>query len=168
MVLVVLNIITGIFVNDAVEMAAMDRDLMSQTEMQKTTSLFAELQALFLEVDLNKSGTLTIEEFEQCMSRLETQAFLSALGLDVSDAAGIFALLDVDGNEELEVEEFVMGCMHIKGVANTVDMQMLMRENKRQMKKWTKVQHRTGQQLAHLEARVMEVLAHFTSRTKSL
>ena len=38
-------------------------------------------------------------------------------------------------SEELEIDEFVMGCMHLRGEAKTVDMVTLMRENKRMMKK---------------------------------
>jgi len=161
MVLGVLNIVTGIFVNDAVEMAQMDRDLLSQTEIQRKNGLFGELRALFAELDQDNSGTLTFDEFENCMQQLETQAYLQGLGLDVSNVKGVFALLDVDGSEELEIEEFVMGCMHFKGLAKTVDMATLIRENKRIMKRWVLASNGTAQRLAQLEVGVREVLSHF-------
>merc|ERR1712048_1361977 len=152
MVLVVLNIVTGIFVNDAVEMAQLDRDLASQAEMERTRAVLKELQKLFTELDENQSGGITKDEFEARMQNNETRHFFSALGLDVSNANEVFNLMDVDGGGELEIDEFVIGCMQLKGGAKAVDMESLMRENRRLMKRWNKDTQSLRHQVSRLEA----------------
>merc|ERR1712136_450074 len=44
---------------------------------------------------------------------------LSVLGLQITDAIALFKILDVDGSKEVEIDEFVMGCMRLKGPTQT-------------------------------------------------
>ena len=48
-----------------------------------------------------------------------------ALGLDVSDAIGVFQVLDADENDVLEIDEFVMGCKPSRGTASALDLMHL-------------------------------------------
>lgn len=136
MMLVVLNIVTGIFVSDAIEMAQNDRDLSAQTELEKNRIRFQDLHWLFKSLDTDQSGRLTLQELEVCTLMPDVTALFDALALDVSDATRFFKLLDVDGSGELEIDEFVMGCMNLKGHGKTVSMETFLNENKKMMKKW--------------------------------
>jgi len=135
MILALMNIVTGIFLADALDIAAMDKDVLCQGELEKKQKYMESLKSVFESLDKDGTNTLTKEEFTGYMEHPEIVALFSVLGLDVSDVIGFFEALDVDGSEELEIDEFVMGCMHLRGEAKTVDMVTLMRENKRMMKK---------------------------------
>merc|ERR1712226_461394 len=86
----------------------------------------------------DQSGRLTLHELEACSLMPEVTALCNALELDVSDATRFFKLLDVDNSGELEIDEFVMGCMNLRG-GKTVSMETLLNENKRMMKKWASI-----------------------------
>merc|ERR1719284_1070246 len=63
MMLAVLNIITGIFVTDAVEMAASDRDIMMLAEQEMKLDQVKKLRQLFEHFGSDQSS-VTLEEFE--------------------------------------------------------------------------------------------------------
>jgi len=65
MTLAALNVVAGIFVNDAIEMAQMDRDIMIHAEAERNKAMISELLELFIESDSDNSGTLTITELTE-------------------------------------------------------------------------------------------------------
>merc|ERR1712048_990371 len=138
MLLMVLNIVTGIFVTDAIQMAQNDRELSMQTKMENDEAKFKELKRLFSEIDADQSGRITAVDFEQLMEIPRVGAAFAALGLEISDPVSFFKLLDVDGSTELEIEEFVIGCMHMTGEAKAVSVNLLISENKRIMSRQAK------------------------------
>jgi len=156
MVLGVLNIITGIFVESATELSRLDRDLVTQAEQERTASYMKELRKLFLELDTDRNGTISLEEFEDFAARDEVQAYFSVLELDVRKASQVFSLLDVDGSNQIEIDEFVVGCMRLKGLAKGVDMESLMLENKRLMTRWSNHQKWTRRQFSAVEELMRE------------
>jgi len=149
-----LNIVTGIFVNDAVEMTQRDRDVILRLENEKRREAIQSLKNIFAELDTG-SGVLTLEDFSASLETPQMAALLSCLGLDVTDTVGLFEALDMDGSDGLDIKEFVKGCMQLRGQAKTVDMVTLMRENKRLMKKVTTSMSRN-------EAHLIDVRHHIT------
>jgi len=61
----------------------------------------------------------------------EVATFFSALGLDVSVAQALFVLLDVDSSNAVNIDEFVQGCLRLKGSARSIDVNMLLYENEK-------------------------------------
>lgn len=157
MFLAVLNVITGTFVNEAVEVAHKDRDLRSQSEAARQKTSLRQLQQLFAEIDKNDTGCIRLVEFEESLLREDVRAMLSNLDLDVSDAAMFFKLLDVEGTQRLDIEEFVMGCMRIKGMAKVVDVETLMYENRRFHKRFMRRQHHVAERMETLEREVSTI-----------
>lgn len=151
MVLGTLNIITGIFVESATELSRMDRDLVTQSEQERTAAYMKELQKIFYELDTNRSGTICLQEFEEFVKRDAVRAHFSVLELDVSKAEQVFRLLDTDGSNEIQIDEFVVGCMRLKGLAKGIDMEGLMLESKRMMTRLSTHQKWARRQLARME-----------------
>merc|ERR1712045_1068446 len=60
MMIMLLNIVTGIFVNEAVEMAQRDGTLATQSALDENKHLFDELKLLFHRIDANGSGNITL------------------------------------------------------------------------------------------------------------
>merc|ERR1719284_2065692 len=135
MLLAVLNIITGIFVTDAVEMAASDHDVMMQAEQEMKLDQVKKLRQLFDRFDTNEKSVLTLGDFESHIRDPEVQVILGMLGLDISEAPAFFKLLDVDKSGEVEIDEFVMGCLNLKGKTKMMDMEVAVQDTRRMVKK---------------------------------
>jgi len=58
------------------------------------------------------------------------QGYFSAFGLEASDVEMLFALLDTDNSGELDVGEFVDGCLRLKGDARSIDIHSIMHDLK--------------------------------------
>merc|ERR1712084_197461 len=54
----------------------------------------------------------------------------------VSDAQGVFKLLDVTGQGEVNIDEFVLSLMRFQGSARSVDVATLLYEGKRSEARW--------------------------------
>mmetsp|Transcript_108954 Transcript_108954/g.351773 ORF Transcript_108954/g.351773 Transcript_108954/m.351773 type:complete len:466 (-) Transcript_108954:4-1401(-) len=133
-----LNIMTATFVESAVQTAKLDRDLVIQDEMARKDSYMALLRNMFTEADTDGSGTLSWEEFSSHLQDNRILAYFAALELDISEARGLFRLLDTDESNMVNIDEFVLGCFRLKGQAKGIDMQTLMYENKKMMEAWLK------------------------------
>ena len=134
MIFGVLNILTGIFVDAALSAAQNDRDSIIEQEVSEKESTVGTLRMLFHKVDSDGSGFITSDEFTRLMEDEEIFSLLSHLGLKPSEASGLFKLLDDDHSGRVGIDEFVNGCVRLKGGAKAVDMVTLMFEHKKMMR----------------------------------
>jgi len=82
---------------------------------------------------VDKTGTLCWDEFQQYLKEEKIQAYFQSLDFDVSQARTLFKLLDRDNSDSVDINEFVLGCMKMKGHSRSVDVNMLMYETQRMM-----------------------------------
>merc|ERR1712136_236606 len=82
------------------------------------------LKELFDKISVDGGGTITLPEFETHLQKDEVRVVFQSLGLEVSDAVSFFRILDVDGSQELEIDEFVIGCCRYKGKTKTIDLEV--------------------------------------------
>merc|ERR1719482_528800 len=127
----VLNVMTGIFVEGATKAALNDRNTVIQDELSRRKSYVNDVKTIFMEADVDHSGKVSWEEFENHLQDERVRAFFSSLEIDIAEACGLFRLLDVDGNGDITAEEFISGCLRLKGSSKNVDMATLLYENKR-------------------------------------
>jgi len=130
-VLGVMNILTAIFVESASQVAAIDRDLVIQSELSRDSSTINEIKRIFYAADADRSGFITLQELEEQLTVPETLANLRVLGMDVSETLGLFQLLDMDEAGWVSIEEFVGGMMRVKGGAKGVQVATILYESKR-------------------------------------
>jgi len=123
-VLAMMNIITGIFVEGALQTAKEDKE----------SDLLVQLTNAFKKADIDGSGMLTWEEFSQQLSEPSMVKYFKALDIDTSEARGLFALLDTGNKGMIDVEAFAMGCLQLRGVAKSIDVASMMYFNKRMAK----------------------------------
>merc|ERR1712014_553303 len=102
--------------------------------MQQEGTFRKEIRAIFNKTQ--DDGGLTLEELKGHLNDEKTRLRLKALGLDVSEAHGLFRLLDTDDQGELDCDEFAIGCLRLRGQAKSLDTATLMYENKKMMKTW--------------------------------
>merc|ERR1712183_300760 len=82
-------------------------------------------------LDINQDGCLDKEEFARHLSQGKLKAYLSVLGLDITEAETFLKILSKAANDTpIEIEDFVDGCLRMKGGASSLDMQALLFEMK--------------------------------------
>lgn len=126
----VLNVVTGVFCQSAIESAAHDADMVVHAQLANKKMYVDKVKALFMDIDADNSGFITINEFEKYLLKDEVQAYFVSLDLDITDAWTLFKLLDADESNVVDIEEFVTGCLRLKGGAKAIDMAGMMFEIK--------------------------------------
>jgi len=143
MIFGMLNVLTGIFVDAAFQAMMNDRDNIIQTQLEEKQSLINLIREVFRDSDKDGSGQVTFAEFQTLLTNHEMVAYLSAMGIDSSEANGLFRLLDEDGSGSISIDEFITGFLRLKGSAKAVDMVMLLYENKKMIKKLNSIYKET-------------------------
>jgi len=134
-----LNVLTGIFVEQAMAAMVNDKDNMIQTALEERESLIQTIRNVFKDSDIDGSGYVTQQEMDVLLENPELQAYIKAIGIDSTEAKGLFVLLDDDASGTVCIDEFVTGFLRLKGGAKAVDMVTLMFENRKIFKKLNKV-----------------------------
>jgi len=133
----VLNVVTGVFCQSAIESAAHDKDMVVQAQLANKRLYTEQLQDLFSSIDANNRGHITFHMLEECLNDPNLQAYFDALGITSEDAWNLFTLLDENESNSLDIDEFVTGCLKLRGSARSIDSHMLMYESRWTMKKVT-------------------------------
>jgi len=126
----VLNVVIGTFVAAATEIAARDQEALVKYELREWQIYAERIRAFFQEADLDKSGTLSWEEFRAHLEAPKVRAIFQTLDLGLAQAHVLFDLLDMDESGSVSVEEFIDGCMRLRGQAKSIDLNMLLAMNK--------------------------------------
>eukprot|EP00931_Biecheleriopsis_adriatica_P048816 TRINITY_DN28209_c0_g1_i1.p1 TRINITY_DN28209_c0_g1~~TRINITY_DN28209_c0_g1_i1.p1 ORF type:complete len:177 (-),score=44.75 TRINITY_DN28209_c0_g1_i1:288-818(-) len=87
--------------------------------------------SIFRQIDTDKSGSITIGEFEKHFNDREVRGLFASLEIDAADAWTLFRALDVDGDNEVFAEEFLEGCMFMRGAAKSIDLASFRRDVKK-------------------------------------
>jgi len=123
-VLAMMNVVTGVFVDSAVQSSIKDQE----------RDLATRLREFYRKTDIDGSGRITWDEFEHTLKQKDAaEYFFQNIGINIVEAKSLFELLDVNDDGEVDGDEFVMGCMRLKGPAKSVDLVTLMYDNKRQL-----------------------------------
>jgi len=122
----VLNIITGVFVDNAVQTANSQREFLVEKEMEVKESYLTEMRSMFAEMDEDESGTISVDEITEFFEDDRMRFYFQVLGIDAADCGRLFKLLDEDGSGEVEIEEFLGGCLRLKGNARSIDVHGVM------------------------------------------
>jgi len=131
MVLALLNIVTGIFVNDSINVSQSDRDFKRITLTQKKSESIKVLCEIFKEIDADSSGAVSLHEFMAGVKKPDVRLTLESLGVDIPNAVRLFETLDVDDQMHLEIDEFVAACSALSVSATTIDMEMMKTQNRK-------------------------------------
>merc|ERR1712139_92876 len=69
---------------------------------------------------------ITIEEIQDHFSDIRVRTYFQVLGMDPDDIQRLFQLIDQDESGEVEVNEFLDGCLRLKGEARSIDLHTVM------------------------------------------
>jgi len=130
-----MNVLTGIFVENAMQFAQPDRENLALEKRKQQVQDSAELRRIFQELKASsgQSGDDTISktDFLNAMRQPRLRSLLHTLGLDIRDARIFFSML-VAANEggSVDIDQFVDGCMRLKGPATSIDLQSVMLQSR--------------------------------------
>ncbi|CAE8607549.1 unnamed protein product, partial [Polarella glacialis] len=149
-VFAVVNVVTGVFVENAMQVNAGDPEVVIHADTEKKQEYMDSMRKLFQEMDLDDSGALTVNEFDKSLrdERVRTY-FRCALNLDVDAARDIFQIVrngdrmkaDQDESMELNIDEFVNGCYNLQGGARQLDTKISLHEVRKLQKDMQEVLH---------------------------
>jgi len=148
----VLNVLTGLFVERACELSGLDRDLVVQSRMNREDAFLCEMKDIFEEADADGSGKISWEEFQDYLKKDEVRAYLATQQLDAYDARQLFNILHIGDEEEVGVEEFILGLTRVKGVAKSVDVVALLQETRQVSRKLRSFMSEVQEQIVALTA----------------
>jgi len=121
----VLNIVTGVFVDSAMQANHECRQVIIHEELDAKKEFLKDLRDLFHEMDQNGDGTITSEEFNHRLGDEKVIAYFKALKLDITDTQTLFQLLDTDESSEVDIQEFLEGCYALQGEARSIDTKIM-------------------------------------------
>merc|ERR1712176_1623498 len=86
-------------------------------------------------MDVGDTSTITFAEFEAHFRDEEARAFFESLEIEMGMVFDVFNLLDTDGGGTIDINEFVDGCLKLRGNARALDIARLECLTKRLEKK---------------------------------
>lgn len=129
-VFAVLNVVVGVFCQSAIQSASMDHENAVRLKLQEKLNFTRKIRTLFMDIDASRDGMLTYHELEAHLDDENVSAYFDSLGIDPSDSWDLFKLLDVDSSQSIDVEEFIEGCMRLRGPAKALQLAKIAHENK--------------------------------------
>eukprot|EP00930_Biecheleria_cincta_P095017 TRINITY_DN8689_c1_g1_i1.p1 TRINITY_DN8689_c1_g1~~TRINITY_DN8689_c1_g1_i1.p1 ORF type:complete len:551 (-),score=87.62 TRINITY_DN8689_c1_g1_i1:156-1808(-) len=120
------NVITGIFCQNAIEVFEADRDNMIEARLSEKGRLFDTLHDIFNEWDESGDGQVSREQFLKHLNDERIQALLASIDLDARKARELFDALDVQSDGHLDLDEFLHGCITMRGNAKALHIERLL------------------------------------------
>lgn len=112
-----LNVVTGVFVQSAMRAAKEDNDVY----------LVNHVRELFESTDTDGTGKITWEEFEDQLETKAMREYFKHIDIDISEAQGLFFLLDMDNSGTIDADEFLNGSLRLRGPAKAIEIALIMR-----------------------------------------
>eukprot|EP00931_Biecheleriopsis_adriatica_P030132 TRINITY_DN17784_c0_g1_i1.p1 TRINITY_DN17784_c0_g1~~TRINITY_DN17784_c0_g1_i1.p1 ORF type:complete len:618 (-),score=149.69 TRINITY_DN17784_c0_g1_i1:34-1860(-) len=143
----VLNIITGVFVDNATRNTTLDDDQMLLEEMESRKKWIEEIKVAFAKYDVDGSGEIEMDEFLVTIQDFTVQNLMKNLGVDLrgSKPESIFMLFDQDGDGSIQVNEFASAIQHMHGNARSLELARLMHQTKALRNKVDRIESMLGQ-----------------------
>jgi len=95
------------------------------TRMKIEKGLVQRLHDIFITFDSNNSGDMSREEFYELVDMPEMTALMTLLEIDTNDPELLFGMLDESKTDVLEHDDFVLGCLKLRGSAKRLTVQNL-------------------------------------------
>ena len=158
-----MSIMIGVVVENTLATANKDQNKLKAKRERDRKQVFSQLQEIFEMADVDGSGTLTIDEVEAAIQKPEIYNKLKMIDFPVDDPGQIFALLDYDESGELTTEEFITGCIRMKGPAKSKDLlvaQVGVDSMRKQYALFEQEMEKFQAKVAMLDATIRAVMSH--------
>mmetsp|Transcript_27340 Transcript_27340/g.51623 ORF Transcript_27340/g.51623 Transcript_27340/m.51623 type:complete len:196 (-) Transcript_27340:45-632(-) len=131
-VLCVMNIVTGVFVENCNKMTARDEDLVHMEQLEQRRQWYEEVKQMF-ESACQDSGCLSVKQFSDKLAEdVRLRAWMQKIGVQVEShsVSGLFQILDLDGDGQLDFDEFAIALQQVHGQARSIDVAKILHDTK--------------------------------------
>merc|ERR1711972_676074 len=90
----VLNVVTSVFVESAMQSSQHHKDLLIQENMLCKNIYMQHLREVFSQIDIDGSGEVSVEEMEFFLTDPKLKVYLESMDIYPDDARTLFRLLD--------------------------------------------------------------------------
>eukprot|EP00928_Gymnodinium_smaydae_P040517 TRINITY_DN27469_c0_g1_i1.p1 TRINITY_DN27469_c0_g1~~TRINITY_DN27469_c0_g1_i1.p1 ORF type:complete len:582 (+),score=71.92 TRINITY_DN27469_c0_g1_i1:41-1786(+) len=129
----VLNVLTSLFVESAMETRMHYKELVIAEHAQRMERLVEHLHELFREIDTDNSGYITLPEMRAFLDHGDSKDYLDAIGIEHDDALLLFKLIDREQTGKVSLKEFINSCKRLQGPARSFDSHCMLL----QIKSWS-------------------------------
>merc|ERR1719456_598657 len=109
MVFAVTSVVVAVIVEGTVSTALKDTEQLVREQEQEREEACKKILEIFEVADEDGNHELDRTEFYNMIQKESVQSVLVDIGIDGRQAAGLFDILDYDGSERLDFEEFIEG-----------------------------------------------------------
>lgn len=131
-VFVMLNMITGIFIND---MMRADSELVEEARWKKVQQISEKLHTIFQKY-AGSSERVNVEGFKALANEPVIEGILEEIGMDADVAENLFLLLDENSTGDLTVDQFLSGCMSLRAGSSGLDSKVMLYESRLMRRKF--------------------------------
>jgi voltage-gated sodium channel len=125
MTLCVLNVLTGIFCQRAIETAQGDKENILRAQMAENQRYLRTMTDLLQDWNDGCAGLISFEQFEKFLLDEQSQALLRSLEIEVRDAYVLFEMCDSQKVGAVALNEFVTSCFTLRGSAKACHVEQL-------------------------------------------
>eukprot|EP00438_Fugacium_kawagutii_P026554 Skav203812 [mRNA] locus=scaffold1236:386201:391389:+ [translate_table: standard] len=117
----VLNVVSAVFVQQALKTASSDEDLAFRQKQRDIQAYNRKVKKLFMSIDGSGDGNLTLDEFTKLVQSPKLKFWMSQLELEYHDLLSLFEFLD-NGDGQITLLEFIEGAQRLRGSAKALDI----------------------------------------------
>merc|ERR1740117_2552521 len=100
-----MNVMTGVFVEAALNIAKADEDAYMVTHMKNLLAV----------TDKDENGSISWEEFEEQLDNPAMMEYFKCIDVDICEARSLFDILDPEATDAIDSDRFISGCLRLKG-----------------------------------------------------
>jgi len=157
--LAVMNILTGMIVEKSVRAAAPDREQLVLQQRVRSRQDAYEFRNAWKMLDHNRSGTISWRAFKVHMESEAMVAYMASLGLEVHEVELFFHMVAGSSSASVTIDQFVEGCLQMKGNATGIAMQCQLFETNQLRAHLTRFEQANSQTMKFCVSRIDEVVA---------
>jgi voltage-gated sodium channel len=118
----VFNIMVSVVVDAVLDASQKAKDMDNRDTMKFENAVFEELEDFFHGTDKDGSGAIDLEELKEALLRPEVYKRMQMIDFPVEDVDRVFKVLDYDDSGDLNTDEFLTGCIRLRGFAKNKDI----------------------------------------------
>jgi len=125
-----LNTVTAVFIKVAFNQLERDQEFVVQQELRDKKEYLKTAKKIFECLDKDSSGTLATNELIEQLQEPAVAAYFGKLGLEPHDVEKLFILMDEDHDGSIDLREFMLGCLRLRGVAKGLAVELIHQDMK--------------------------------------
>lgn len=119
----VTNIITSLFIDKAMKLAVPDMDDVLFEKRCAEIKQANEMKHVFDLMNVDKDEGISLSELRECIQDANFRSHCEIAGINIRDTEQFFEMLtSINNTTTVDLDTFVSGCMHMRGLASSAEL----------------------------------------------